>query len=153
MVQGILIFPRMASAGASGVEPARSDPTALPDGPGLLLLSSPVGSLVGSFHPLVSAETVVGRGLEAAVRVEDPGISRAHLALLRRADGGFTAVDLGSRNGTWVNGVRVRTARLSEGDRLQIGIATTFRLARRPARSAGAPSRPDPGATTIPDWP
>ncbi|HEU4382685.1 MAG TPA: PAS domain S-box protein [Anaeromyxobacteraceae bacterium] len=99
--------------------------------PGLLVVASPVGSLIGSFHALPLAETVVGRGGEAAVRMEDPGISRAHVKLVRRADGGTAVVDLGSTNGTYVNGVRVRTAALAEGDRIQIGTGTTFRYTAR----------------------
>ena len=123
----------MALADSTQVETSPPDaaPAAGPDAPGLLVVASPVGSVIGSFHALSAAETVVGRGSEAPVRMEDPGISRAHVKLVRRADGGTAVVDLGSTNGTYVNGVRVRTAALAEGDRIQIGTGTTFRYTAR----------------------
>jgi len=119
----------MTPGDSTQVETSRPDvtPAAGPDAPGLLLVASPIGSLIGSFHALAGPETVVGRGSDACVRVEDPGISRAHVKLVRRPGGGTAVVDLGSTNGTWVNGVRVRAAGLSEGDRIQIGTGTTFR--------------------------
>ena len=64
--------------------------------------------------------TVVGRGTDADLRLADTGVSRAH-AELRLEDGGARVVDLGSTNGTLVNGRKVRDAVLSDGDRLSIG--------------------------------
>jgi PAS domain S-box-containing protein len=129
----------MARSDSTQVETSRPDvtPAAGPDTPGLLVVASPLGSLIGSFHALAAAETVVGRGIDATVRVEDPGISRAHVKVVRRPGGGMAVVDLGSTNGTYVNGVRVRTVALSEGDRIQIGTGTTFRCTARRSADDG----------------
>ena len=59
--------------------------------------------------------------------VSDPGVSRHH-AELRDVAGACRIVDLGSANGTFVNGQRVTAAPLAEGDVVGIGPAT-FRLA------------------------
>ena len=44
-------------------------------------------------------------------------------AELRREDGQWILVDVGSRNGTWVNGERVGRATLKDGDEMHLGIA------------------------------
>ena len=67
--------------------------------------------------------TVVGRGADADLRLEDTGVSRAHAEL--RLDGGTVrVVDLQSTNGTQLNGRRVRIATLTDGDRLDLGATT-----------------------------
>ncbi len=53
----------------------------------------------------------------------DPEVSRAH-AELRRRDGRWLVADLGSRNGTFVNGRLVRRHPLRDGDRLRFGTTT-----------------------------
>ncbi len=63
---------------------------------------------------------VIGRGRGADVVIADSTISRAHLAIGYDAEG-FFMQDLGSRNGTRVNGQPEPRARLSDGDRLQLG--------------------------------
>ena len=74
--------------------------------------------------PLDARVTVLGRGAEADVRLADTGVSRVH-AELRREGGVVTLVDAGSTNGTTVNGRRVRTAVLNDGDVVELG-ATRF---------------------------
>ncbi|WP_255450107.1 FHA domain-containing protein [Skermania sp. ID1734] len=62
----------------------------------------------------------IGREAGCGVRVEDVLVSRRHARLVN--DGGALAIDdLGSSNGTYVNGVRVRRAVLHEGDVLTVG--------------------------------
>jgi pSer/pThr/pTyr-binding forkhead associated (FHA) protein len=62
------------------------------------------------------------------VTVSDPNVSRRHIEL-RRGDGGWTAVDLGSTNGMKVNGRRIGHAELNPGDRITIGVTDlTFEL-------------------------
>src|SRR5579884_1572860 len=66
-------------------------------------------------------ELTVGRAAGCGVRVEDAYTSNIHARLYRR-DGSLWLEDLGSTNGTWVNGERVDGAtRLSRGDVLQVG--------------------------------
>ncbi len=73
--------------------------------------------------PLTRATTVLGRGADADVRLPDTGVSRRH-AQVQVQDGGVWVSDLGSTNGTLVNGRRVDSARLRDGDALEIGATT-----------------------------
>jgi pSer/pThr/pTyr-binding forkhead associated (FHA) protein len=65
----------------------------------------------------------LGRGPESDIRVEDPGVSRAHCEIVL----GTPAVlrDLGSTNGTLVDGQRVSQIALVDGSTVQVG-STTF---------------------------
>ncbi|MDP9100848.1 MAG: FHA domain-containing protein [Actinomycetota bacterium] len=73
--------------------------------------------------PLVDIVTVIGRGAEADLRLADTGVSRRHAEL--RVEGGLaTVVDLGSTNGTTVNGRKVSRQLLVDGDRVGIGATT-----------------------------
>jgi hypothetical protein len=89
----------------------------------------------GQRYPLLSAITVLGRDDSADVVLDDPGISRQHSAIRVTSDGPhlLTSIrDLDSTNGTFVNGERVRSQRLSDGDRVTVGrTALTFRLGGR----------------------
>jgi len=77
--------------------------------------------------PLTRPVTRVGRGVDADLRLADTGVSRAH-AELRVSGDSVTVVDLGSTNGTVVNGRRVAESELVDGDRLDIGAtALVFR--------------------------
>ncbi|HVA42847.1 MAG TPA: DUF3662 and FHA domain-containing protein [Acidimicrobiales bacterium] len=67
----------------------------------------------------------IGRLPESAVVIDDPNVSRRHAELVRR-DGAVILVDLGSTNGTLVNGVQVTESPLSDGDELTVG-ATALR--------------------------
>lgn len=65
--------------------------------------------------------TTVGRQSDCAVCLDDPAVSRRHARLLRQGDS-FRIEDLGSSNGTYVNGLRIESAQpLTEQDTLQIG--------------------------------
>ena len=78
----------------------------------------------GTRHPLQPPGLVIGRGTEADLRINDPGISRRH-AEIRVHPAGQTLridiVDLGSTNGIVVNGQKVQHAVLQEGSRIEIG--------------------------------
>ena len=66
----------------------------------------------------------IGRDSECAVRIESPYVSRFH-ARIEWQDGAATLIDLGSRNGSLLNGTRVHgSVRLSDGDVIAIGDAT-----------------------------
>jgi len=67
-------------------------------------------------HPYLT----VGRSEPADVCVSDPGVSRLHVRFSRES-GGVRVIDLGSRNGTWVRGMRITEALLSAGDSVVIG--------------------------------
>lgn len=76
----------------------------------------------GRVVPVSSGRVVVGRSRECDVRVEDVNVSRRHFELVRESPGTWVVADLGSTNGTDVNGRRVSgRARLADGDRITIG--------------------------------
>lgn len=81
------------------------------------------GSLTGRRFELENGALVLGREEGCAVRFNaagDPHVSRRH-AVIRRDGPGYILTDLGSTNGTLVNGRRVASAWLAAGDRLQLG--------------------------------
>ena len=86
-------------------------------------------------------DVVVGRDLRADVRIAHPLISRAHL-VLRFDQGRWIAIDNGSLNGMYVNGQRVPTIDITDGQRLNIGNPDgpllTFEVGRHQG-SAGTP--------------
>jgi len=63
---------------------------------------------------------VLGRSRECELRVADPNVSRRH-AEIRQEDDAYWIFDLGSMNGTLVNGKRVDRERLDDGDRITLG--------------------------------
>jgi DNA-binding NtrC family response regulator len=65
----------------------------------------------------------IGTSEDNALVLADPAVSRYHLEL-RRTSNGIALVDLGSRNGTWVGGVRVERAIVPAGTRLRLGDTT-----------------------------
>lgn len=67
--------------------------------------------------------TTIGRLAECDVVLKDKGASRKH-AQIREKDGGYTLADLGSTNGTQVNGHTVQLHQLQDGDRITIGATT-----------------------------
>lgn len=82
-----------------------------------------VGALVlpdGRRVQLGDEPAVIGRMPDCAVALSDPQVSRHH-AEVRRADQHYRVVDLGSTNGTLVNGVVVRDQQLNDGDVIVIG--------------------------------
>lgn len=91
-------------------------------------LTTPRAGLVlevnGVRHPLVPPGLVIGRGSEADLRINDPGISRRHaqVHVWPRGEGiGVSIEDLGSTNGITVDGVKVSTVELHDGSRIEIG--------------------------------
>ena len=71
---------------------------------------------------------VVGRGTDADLRINDPGVSRRHAEFRVHANESLgttvSVVDLGSTNGMLVNGSRVQQATLSDGSSVKIGNTT-----------------------------
>jgi pSer/pThr/pTyr-binding forkhead associated (FHA) protein len=88
----------------------------------------------------VTAVLVLGRRA-ADLPIDDPEVSRRHAAL-RPAGDGLEIEDLGSLNGTWVNGTRIQGAvRLRPGDRVQLG-DTSFEVPAGPVAATRASARP-----------
>jgi pSer/pThr/pTyr-binding forkhead associated (FHA) protein len=79
--------------------------------------------------PVNQQEIAIGKAPHNKVVLNDPTVSGTHAALIAR-DGGYSIVDLGSSNGTFVNGARVTNDAwtLQHGDKLQLGkVLLTFR--------------------------
>ncbi|WP_327320749.1 FHA domain-containing protein [Streptomyces sp. NBC_01235] len=102
------------------------------------------GPDAGGVHLLHGGQVRVGRSADADVPLDDPDVSRLHCAVTLSPDGRLTVADLGSTNGTTLDGTRVqgRPVRLTSGALLRIG-ESALRLA--------PPGGPGPRVATTPD--
>lgn len=97
---------------------------------------------------LEDGEMLLGREPDCDIQLTFAGISRRHLRLVTVLNDTFIE-DLGSRNGTYVNGKLARKCALNDGDVVQIG---EIELSYQKAAEKHAPSMPestDPDATTV----
>ena len=94
----------------------------------LIVISAKSAAGIGRMFKLDRSETVLGRSTEAQFQVEDDGISRKHAKVMSLGDGRFQLVDLGSTNGTFLNGLKVSSAPLNDGDKIQIGSNTVVKF-------------------------
>jgi Protein of unknown function (DUF3662)/FHA domain len=82
----------------------------------------------GTRHPLQPPGLVVGRGSEADLRINDPGVSRRHVEFtVEESAGGAVSIvvqDLGSTNGMLVDGHRITSTALQDGSQVKIGRTT-----------------------------
>jgi FhaA, N-terminal domain/FHA domain len=85
----------------------------------------------GGTHTVTSSKFVLGRSRDCDLRVQDLNVSRRH-AELREDDDTYWIVDLGSMNGTLLNGRRVEREKLSDGDRITIGSTEVVFGRRKP---------------------
>ena len=98
----------------------------------------PVLDIAGQRYSLNAPSIVLGRSSEADILVDDTGVSRKHLEI-QTADGVIRAVDLGSTNGSYVNGHKVDgSVELTDGSTITMGrTKIIFRLLPQP--SGGRP--------------
>jgi enamine deaminase RidA (YjgF/YER057c/UK114 family) len=97
-------------------------------------------------HPLPAKTIRIGRELDNDIALTgDLGVSRHHAELRRNPGGSFEIIDLGTHNGTYVNGQRIASKMLTEQDSISIGQAL-FRLSDGELRQYA-----DEGAMTIAD--
>ena len=81
-------------------------------------------------RPRRSKRSVLGRSRDVDVQIEDPNVSRRHAEIVQEGST-YWLVDLGSTNGTEVDGRRVQRARLDDGSSFTIGETTvTFSTER-----------------------
>ena len=85
----------------------------------------------GRMFKLTGTDCTVGRGDGVDIRIDDEGVSRRHAQFSWGDDGTVRLVDLGSPNGTFVNGRRIEVRPLVDGDRIQVGSLTTLQFAWR----------------------
>jgi len=119
----------VASQAVAGITPraGRASETSISRAPLVLEVN-------GTRHPLQPPGLVIGRGSDADLRINDPGISRRHAQIRVNPAGPrmqIDIIDLGSTNGILVNGQRVQQAVLQEGSRIEIG--STRMLVHAPA--------------------
>ncbi len=84
----------------------------------------------------VEEEIVLGSASDATVQLVDPHVSRVHASVELRDDGAWIT-DLSSRNGTWVDDVRVERARLHDGAWIRVGetrVRVDYEAAPSPVR-------------------
>jgi pSer/pThr/pTyr-binding forkhead associated (FHA) protein len=87
---------------------------------------------------LAKDRILVGRSAESDVRINHVGVSRSHAAIVSRGGGVFVE-DLESSNGTVVNGKRVRSTQLRNGDVVEIGsFALHVKFAESPKGASSA---------------
>jgi len=89
--------------------------------PGQALLLVKRGPNAGSTFLLVEGSTSIGRSPDTDVFLDDVTVSRTHAVFERREDGSWFVRDLGSLNGTYVNGEQVDETKLTTGDEVQVG--------------------------------
>jgi len=89
------------------------------EGPALVVRSG--GGRAGETFRPAGARTRIGRSPDCDVFLDDVTVSRNHAVLLEDDHGGYVVEDQGSLNGTFVNRKRIDTAKLENGDELQIG--------------------------------
>ena len=77
-------------------------------------------TLAGRAHEITSRRFVIGRSRECDLSVSDGNASRRHAEIVQEGDAYFV-VDLGSTNGTELNGKRVTREELNDGDRITLG--------------------------------
>ncbi len=86
------------------------------------------GENVGAMFPLAHG-AVIGRNSDAGVRLASDEVSRRHAHIIE-SGGRWLVQDLGSRNGTWINGERTsRASPLADGDKIELGGGIVLRFA------------------------
>ncbi len=108
------------------VTPAASAPYPNGKTPCLTVLT---GGPIGMLHTLApEAGTLIGRGSSADLQVTSRSASRRHAQIRIDPRGGAVVEDLGSTNGTYLNGKLIKRYALKDGDRLQLGPRTILKF-------------------------
>lgn len=94
----------------------------------LIVLTTRLQAGIGTMHRLDRPEMVIGRSVDASIQIDDDGISRKHAKLVRLPNGHYQVVDLGSTNGTFLNGIRIDLAVVQDGDKIQLGKNTVVKF-------------------------
>lgn len=84
------------------------------------------GTELGRVREIKADSLLLGRSVDADLWLGDDGVSRKHARLIREGSG-YVVEDLGSANGTFVQGERITRFKLSDGDQIQLGPSAIFR--------------------------
>ena len=110
--------------------------TCFVDEAGMAKLRIVDGPLAGTEFVLKNRVAVAGRHVDCAIPIPDPKVSRNHAEFIPDNEGQFSIIDVGSSNGTFVNGIQLPPSvprPLSPGDEIRIG-QNTFRYFSGEAR-------------------
>lgn len=122
----------------TGLMVAEQTTNILEDAPSPPILWVESGKDLGKEFVVGFGETGVGRSIDNDIILTDIAVSRRHMKLMREGDV-VRAIDLGSGNGTRVNGKKIHDVPLAHGDRIEIGeTALVMRLPALPAMPLGA---------------
>ena len=124
---------------------AEASTAILENPPGQPFLLVEKGADEGREFVLQDGENGVGRGIDNDVILADVAVSRRHMRIIREGNE-LILKDLGSGNGTQLNGKKVSTATLAEGDRIELGETTL--VVRTPGASFAAHDPRAPDANT-----
>lgn len=129
VASGLLIASVLARSRPTAPQPPAYGPVSgarlvLPAG-GSVAAGSPQALGAEASVPLRAGALVIGSDRGCDLRVDDPQVAPAHAKVMHDIDGqarGRTRLqDLGAPGGTFVNGIPVREAQLSDGDRIEVG--------------------------------
>lgn len=117
-----------------------NEPTVMGSGRSSATLVVRQGPQAGTSFPVLGNQVIIGREEEVDIILQDPEASRKH-ARLSWQGGQFVLEDMGSTNGTFVNGIQITAPRiLNSGDSIGIGqTALVFQMAGMPSGSERAP--------------
>jgi hypothetical protein len=93
---------------------------------GFYLLVDVQGQSPKRYH-LLEESISLGREATNDIHVDDSGVSRVHLRLIRQRNGGYQVLDMGSTNGTFIGDDRIDMLELKAGDVLKIGDKITLK--------------------------
>jgi pSer/pThr/pTyr-binding forkhead associated (FHA) protein len=99
-------------------EPLQPEPEREPEPP---LRETVTLTIADRVFPVTSGRVVLGRSRECDIRVADANVSRRHCEIVQDGPTVWSVADLGSTNGTELNGRQVQHAELSDGDRITVG--------------------------------
>ncbi|MFO0679210.1 MAG: GGDEF domain-containing protein [Polyangiaceae bacterium] len=94
------------------------------DRPSLIVLQGPT---VGETYRIEGDEVTLGRGSNVTIRIQDDNMSRKHARLFKEG-GELHIEDLGSANGTQVNGEAIGRRKLADGDKVTLGAAVVLKF-------------------------
>ncbi len=85
----------------------------------LIVLSEQIAG--NKLHHLTDEVYIIGRTEDQSICIPDTTVSTQHCELRRNEDGTYNAIDLGSSNGTRINGIKITEQKLLHSDILQVG--------------------------------
>lgn len=115
---------RVGADSTNTVPPLPGSPIDAAKQPYLIVIA---GGNLGELYKIAKQRVVIGRSPDADIRTSDDGVSREHVELLMER-GSVLVRDLGSTNGTYVNGTRADAVEIADGDKISVGATTILKF-------------------------